>query len=93
MNTIITGAIYTNGNILLRPHYSGEFHTVDCTEYKSKEIIKQEYDKETAKQMLANSYLEYDGKRFYECEYGPHHVDSDFRLLSDLEFFDDETSF
>lgn len=34
---IIKGAIYTDGETLLRPHYTGEYHTVDCTEYKTEE--------------------------------------------------------
>lgn len=98
MKTIIKGAIYTNGEVLLRPHYSGQFHIVDCTEYKTKEQIKEEYSKDIVKQFTGKDaiYLTCDGVKYYECEYSPYCVDDDLELLSDigdLEFFDNETEF
>ena len=95
METIIKGAIYTNGDILLRPHFSGIFSMVDCTEYKKKDLIKAEYSKSTAKEMLSNSYLTYKGDKYFQCEYYPYNTD-EFELLSDLspiEFYDEETEF
>lgn len=96
---IIKGAIYTNGEELLRPHYSGEFFMVDCTEYKTKKQIKQKYSKETAKQFLTDGYyLTYEGEKYYECEFSPFNcgTESNFELLSDLsglDFYDEETDF
>ena len=93
---VIKGAIYTDGDMLLRPHYSGEFWMVDCTEYKTKKQMKGNYDKETIKQFIQNGYLEYEGEKYYQCEYSPYTVDDDFILLSDLdnlEYYDEETSF
>jgi hypothetical protein len=94
---IIKGAIYKSGDVLLRAHYTGNFHTVDCTEYKTKEQIKSEYSKEFLKQFTGKDsfYLEHEGIKYYQCEYSPYHTE-DFELLSDLdgiEFYDQETSF
>ena len=36
---IIKGAIYKDGDELVRPHFTGEFWMVDCTEYKTRENI------------------------------------------------------
>jgi hypothetical protein len=95
MKQIIKGAIYTDGDELLRPHYSGNFSAVDCTEYKTKSQIKQEYDKKTAKVMLSNLCLTYEGEKYYECECNPFHTDNMDLLsdLSELEYFDEETDF
>jgi hypothetical protein len=96
MKTIIKGAIYTDGDVLLRPHFSGSFWMVDCTEYKTKAQIKESYDKKTAKEFINNGYfLTYEGKKYYECEYSPYHTE-DFELLSDIsniEYYDEETEF
>ena len=92
---IIKGAIYTDGETLLRAHYTGDFNAVDCTEYKKKAVIKSDYDKETAQEFLKGFYLKYEGEKYFECEYSPYHT-SNLSLLSDLseiEYFDEETSF
>lgn len=94
---IIKGGIYSNGTMLLKAHYSGYFFMVDCTEYKPRKQIKQEYDKERAKELLSkdNYYLTNEGVKYYECEYGPHNT-NDFDLLNDvsnLEFTDDKYEF
>jgi hypothetical protein len=92
---IIKGAIYTDGGTLLRPHFTGDFHTVDCTEFKTKEEIKSNYSKENAKQFLSGYYLTYEGVKYFECEYSPYHTEG-MELLSDLselEFFDENTDF
>ena len=95
MKIIIKGAIYTDGDVLLRAHYSGNYSAVDCTEYKTKEQIKQEY---TDWKKFAGKdcfYLTYEGKKFYECEYSPYHTEG-LELLSDIseiEFLDEETEF
>ena len=94
---IIKGAVYTNGEYLLRPHFTGEFIMVDCTEYKTKKQIKAEYGKEISKEFLSGFCLTYEGENYYECQYSPHHcADDSFMLLSDLgslDFWDEETDF
>lgn len=92
---IIKGAIYENGEMLLRPHFSGDFHTVDCTEYKTKPEIKKEYSAKHVKEFTSGMYLTWDGKKYYECEYSPHYTEDMYCLsdLSQIEFFDEETEF
>jgi len=95
MKTIIKGAIYQYGDVLLRAHYSGNFWMVDCTEYKTKEEIKANYDKENAKEFLKGFFLTCDNVKYYECEYSPYQTE-EMDLLSDIsnvEFYDDETDF
>ena len=95
MKQIIKGAIYKDGDVLLRAHFTGYFSAVDCTEYKTKEEIKTNYSKENAKEFLNGFYLTCDGVKYYECEYSPYDTDS-MDLLSDLdsiEFYDDKTEF
>ena len=93
---IIKGAIYKCGDELLRPHFSGYCYVVDCTEYKTAKRIRQEYDKETAKEVIKNSLcLTFDGIKYFECEYRPYNTE-DFELLSDLSnlnFYDNKTDF
>jgi hypothetical protein len=93
---IIKGAIYTDGDTLLRPHYSGEYYIVDCTEYKTEETIRYEYREELANEFIEESLpLEYEGIKYYECEYSPYHTENMELLsdISDIEFYDEETSF
>ena len=96
MKTIIKGAIYTNGDCLLRPHFSGNFSIVDCTQYLPKAEIKSNYSKEFYLDCIKNNLkLTYEGKDFYECEYSPYCTDN-FELLSEIseiDFFDEETEF
>ena len=97
MKTIIKGAIYTNGDELLRPHYSGSFSVVDCTEYKTAEQIKSEYSNEHFEEFTSDDalYLTYKGVKYYKCEYSPFNTDG-LELLSEvdkLEFYDYETEF
>ena len=92
---IIKGAIYKCGDVLLRPHFSGEFYIVDCTEYKTAEDIKSEYDKKTARQFINGICITHDGVDYYQCEFSPYHTDH-FELLSDLsglDFYDDSDEF
>ena len=82
-NLIIKGAIYTNGTELLQPHYTGEFYAVDCTEWKTAEDIKANYNETFYREALENCPITHEGVNYYMCECGPHHV-TDFTLLSDL---------
>ena len=92
---IIKGAIYTDGELLLRPHLSGDFYTVDCTEYKTEELIRSEYSEEQANKFIDGNHLDYDGEKYYECEDARNDSRNMelFSDISDLEFFDEETSF
>lgn len=95
LHLIIKGAIYTDGETLLRPHYTGNFLFVDCTEFKTKKEIKANYSKEIAKNFTSGTYLTYDGVKYFQCQYSPYHTDN-LELLSDLdglEYFDEETVF
>jgi len=92
---IIKGAIYKDGDELLRAHYTGDFVAVDCTEYRLLKDLKKHYADQYVQQFKENGYLTCDGKRYYEAEWGPHNT-HDFVLLSDLseiEFYDQETDF
>lgn len=92
---IIKGALYKDGNSVLRAHFTGEFWCVDCTEYKTKKEIRSEYDTKVAKQFLDNSCIIVDDVKYFECEYSPYNTEN-FVLLSDLddlEFFDDNFEF
>jgi len=92
---IIKGAIYTDGETLLRPHYSGNFSMVDCTEFKTKKEIKANYSKEIAKNFTQNTPIIYNGEKYFKCEYSPYGT-NDLELLSDLsnlEYFDCSTEF
>lgn len=96
MKTIIKGAIYTDADTLLRPHFSGNFYIVDCTEYKKEEVILSEYSESTANEFINESRcLTYEGTRYFECQYSPCDT-KDMELLSEinsLEYFDNETEF
>jgi hypothetical protein len=93
---IIKGAIYKSGDTLLQPHFTGQFFMVDCTEFKTKKEIKENYGKLEAKEMLSNSYLMDRGVKYYECQSSPWNCTADFELLSDLsdlQFINDECEF
>jgi hypothetical protein len=92
---IIKGAVYTDGDLLLRPHYTGDFYCVDCTEYKTKSQIKEEYSGLALKEMLSNDYLTYEGEKYFRCEYSPYNTEGLLLLsdLSNLGYFDDSTEF
>jgi hypothetical protein len=92
---IIKGAIYSNGDELLRPRYTGNFHTVDCNAFKTKKDIKADYSNDFYKEAIKEQPLIYDGVKYYPCEGGPYHTES-MELLSDLRelnFFDDNINF
>lgn len=92
---IIKGGIYFNEEMILKAHFSGYFYMVDCTEYKTKKQIKQEYDKEIAKNFLDGYYITNEGIKYFECQFAPHTTDNMELLsdVSDLEFTDDQNEF
>jgi len=88
--------VYGDGDCLLRPHFTGNFSIVDCTEYLTKKDVKaQWYSKETEKEFLKWYYIEYNGEKYYECEFSPYGT-GNMELLSDLsdvDFYDEATEF
>ena len=90
--TIIKGLIYTDGEMLLRPHYSGEFYAVDCDEYAPAKYIRENYS-DAEKFIKSGDFLTHKGKKFFRIEYAPHNT-KEMGLLSDLpECFDSKTNF
>lgn len=94
---IIKGALYFNGEEIIRPHFTGELFVVDCTQYKTKEQIESEYPTDIVEEFTGDDscIIHYKGNEYYECESGPCHT-VDMELLSDLsdiEFFDESTTF
>lgn len=92
---IIKWAIYTDWETLLRPHFSWQFCMVDCTEYKTKKEMLWYYDKQQVKEFMEWYYLEYNGEKYYQCEFSTYNTDW-LELLSDiseLEFYDEDTIF
>lgn len=82
---VIKGAIYKNGNVLVRiAHSTGEYYLVDCIEYKTKDDILNEYSDEVGNDFINNNItLYHDGVEYVECEVSPHYTEN-FELLSDL---------
>jgi len=81
---VIQGAFYIKGDIVLVPHFTGEYSIVDCDEYKTKKQIKSEYSKEDYKRITQESYCTYDGETYYSTgDYSPYGTEG-MELLSDL---------
>lgn len=94
---IIKGALYLSEDksMVLGPHYSGEMLIVDCTEFKKREEILENYSEEIALSFLENSPVTVQGVEYFECEYRPHYTEG-MELLSDLsslEFVEDNYDF
>ena len=95
MKTVIKGAMYFDGQTLLRPHFTGEFSMVDCTTYERKEEINAKYSNDIADLFLTVPPFVYDGTEYYQTEYSVFYTD-EMTLISDIssiEFFDDCTEF
>jgi hypothetical protein len=81
---VIKGAYYYDdkSDTILMPHFTGEFHTVDCTQY----VLKKEL-KKTHSSLFIKEHKDYkitfDGKDYYYSEYSPWCIDN-WELLSDL---------
>jgi hypothetical protein len=81
---IIKGALYrVNEYTLVKPHYTGDFHTVDATEYVTKEELESRYDESFIRENEDN-FLEEDGVKYYYAEFSPFHVNENWELLSDV---------
>lgn len=81
---VIAGAFYYDeeDDIILIPHYTGEYSIVDCDRYVTMSNLKERYDKSYIKNVKDNP-IELRGKKYYDAEYSPQTVE-DWELLSDL---------
>lgn len=80
---VIAGALYFDGEDILIPHYTGEFHIVDCDQYSTKKEILKNYDKAYFNQ-VKDYYIEHDGVKYYSAEYSCFCPSDEWELLSDL---------
>jgi hypothetical protein len=96
MKTIIKGMLYKAGDRVVRPHFSGEYYMVDCTEYLTKEQIEIDFGSAGDEFFGEDGFnIRCEGVDYWEAESGPYHTE-DFDLLSDLshvDHYDDETNF
>ena len=83
MRLIIKGAYYFDGDSILQAHYTGEFHTVDCTQYVKEKELKEKYPDSFIAENKDN-YIEKDGIKYCYAEYSPFAVTDEWELLSDL---------
>lgn len=84
MRLIIRGAVYFDGDEILIPQYTGEFFTVDCIRYCTKQqLIDYGYNNNWFKE-YKDDYYSYNGKKYYFAEYSMYNVNSDWELLSNL---------
>ena len=80
---VIKGAYYKYYDEVLIPHFTGDFHTVDCTRYITRDELEDTYGEDFIKENEEDT-IEVDGETFYYAEYSPYHIAVDWELLSDL---------
>jgi len=80
---VIAGAVYFDGENILIPHYTGEFHTVDCDLYSPKKEILSSYDRKYFNS-VKDDYIEHNGVKYYNAEYSCFCPDDEWELLSDI---------
>lgn len=80
---VIAGAYYKieDEDVVICPHYTGEFSIVDCDKYLNKEDFLGAYEEEYLDE---DNFIEVGGKKYYYAEYKPFNVDENWTLLSDL---------
>ena len=85
MKLVIKGAYYYEKelNMIIVPHYTGEYRIVDCDIYKILPEIMEMYDDEFIEESNDNN-IEYNGETYFYAEYSPLAVDEHWELLSDL---------
>jgi len=82
---VIAGAYYYDrkNNMILIPHYTGEFQMVDCSRWMTIENLKESYQEDYI-ESVKNLFVEYEGVKYYEAEYYPYSTSNEWELLSDL---------
>ena len=85
MKLVIAGAYYydRNNEVILIPHYTGEYYVVDCYRYMKMEEMKEMYSENYIKDVL-DYPIEFERELFYDAEYSPQYVNDSWELLSDL---------
>ena len=80
---VIAGAYYKieDKDVVISPHYTGEFSIVDCNRYLNKEDFLDAYEE---KYLNEEDFIEVGGKKYYYAEYTSFSVDENWTLLSDL---------
>ena len=90
---VIAGAYYYDrkADIILKPHYSGEFSIVDCDSFEQMSELEDKYDKSYIENVKDNK-IEFEGRDYFSTEYSPFCIDDDWELISDLSslIFNDE---
>ena len=95
---VIRGAYYYNeeNDIIVVPHFTGDFAIVDCDIYERLKELKEEYSEDYVEQVIEDEqYITLNGKRYYYAEWSPMSTDG-LILLSDiskLEFNEINTEF
>ena len=81
---VIKGAFYYDkeNDVILIPHFTGEYGIVDCYRLFRMEELKQRYNDDYINKVKDNP-IEFDGNKYYDGEYSPKDV-GDWELLSDL---------
>lgn len=84
MKLVIKGAYYydRNSNVILIPHFTGEYCIVDCDRYIIMSELQGIYDESYINQVKDNPIM-FEGIEYYYAEYSPQHIE-DWELLSDL---------
>lgn len=84
MNLLITGACYYDkeNDMVLVPHFTGEYYLCDCTRYLPLDEIKEMYEEDWIEENKDN-FITYNDKKYYYAEYAPCGTDG-LELLSDL---------
>lgn len=78
---VVKGAYYLADDVILRPHFTGEFAIVDCTRYLKREEILEIYDEDWLEDV---DWIVYGNEKYYYAEYKPVYVDKDWKLISDV---------
>ena len=78
---VVTGAYYLVDDMIVKPHFTGEFGIVDCTRYLKREEILNIYNEEWLEDA---DWIVYEDEKYYYAEYSPTCVDKDWELISDL---------
>lgn len=80
---VIAGAKYYYGDMIVIPHFTGEFSAVDCDRYLNKGELKEYYSKDFIEENKED-FIEHEGEKYYYAEYSPFHVSEEWDLISDL---------
>ena len=96
---VVKGAYYYDkeSGFIVSPHYTGEYHTVDCDQYMKVEELKNLHGDIYVEECVKNvdSLVTLKGEDYYYAEYSPFYTGEFFLLsdLSSLEFNELENSF